>query len=40
LVSITGLTLIFFMSKRRAKGLMVLCAGAAACFALYVVMVP
>jgi uncharacterized protein len=40
LVSVTGLALIFFMSKRRRTGLMVLGAGAAACFALYMVMVP
>jgi hypothetical protein len=40
LVSFTGLTLIFFMSKRRRTGLIVLAAGAAACLMLYMVMVP
>lgn len=39
-VSLTGLTLILFLAKRRKPGLLLLGAGAAACFALYLVFVP
>ena len=40
LVSLTGLTLIFFLAKWRKPGLMVLAAGAAACLFLYLKFVP
>lgn len=40
LVSLTGLSLIFFLAKWRRSGLIMLAAGAAACIALYVVFVP
>jgi uncharacterized protein len=40
LVSLTGLTLIFFLAKWRRSGLIMLAVGAALCYALYVVFVP
>jgi hypothetical protein len=40
LVSVTGLSLIFFLAKWRRSGLIVLGAGAAVCCALYLVLVP
>ena len=40
LVSATGLALIFFLTKRRKPGLLMLGAGAAVCCALYLVFVP
>jgi hypothetical protein len=40
LVSLTGLTLIFFLAKWRRAGLMMLAAGAAACCVLYLMFVP
>ena len=40
LVSVTGLTLLFFMAKRRRTGLIMLAAGAAACCAVYLTFVP
>jgi hypothetical protein len=40
LVSVTGLTLIFFLAKWRRSGLIVLGAGAAVCCALYLAFVP
>jgi hypothetical protein len=40
LVSLTGLTLIFFLAKWRKSGLILLGVGAVACFALYLMFVP
>jgi hypothetical protein len=40
LVSLTGLSLIFFLAKWRRSGLILMGAGAAACYALYLVFVP
>jgi hypothetical protein len=40
LVSLTGLSLIFFLAKWRKSGLILMGAGAAACYALYLVFVP
>ena len=40
LVSLTGLTLIFFLAKWRKTGLIMLGAGAAVCSALYLVFAP
>lgn len=40
LVSLTGLTLIFFLAKWRRAGLIVLGLGAVACYAVYLVFVP
>ncbi|MBS1829489.1 MAG: PepSY-associated TM helix domain-containing protein, partial [Acidobacteria bacterium] len=39
-VSLTGLVLIFYLSKKRTPGLIALTAGAAICYAVYVVWVP
>jgi hypothetical protein len=40
LVSLTGLTLIFFLAKWRRKGLIMLGAGAVLCYVLYLLFVP
>lgn len=40
LVSLTGLTLIFFLAKWRKSGLILLGAGAIVCYALYAIFVP
>jgi hypothetical protein len=40
LVSLTGLTLLFFLAKWRKSGLIMLGAGAAVCWALYTIFVP
>jgi uncharacterized protein len=40
LVSLTGLTLIFFLVKRRSSGLLVLAAGAVLCWLAYRIWVP
>jgi hypothetical protein len=40
LVSLTGLALIFFLTKWRRSGLIILGAGAAMCWALYLLLVP
>jgi hypothetical protein len=40
LVSLTGLTLIFFLAKWRRKGLIVLGLGAVVCYLSYVLLVP
>jgi hypothetical protein len=40
LVAISGLSLIFFLAKWRRSGLILLGAGAAVCYALYVIFVP
>jgi hypothetical protein len=40
LVSLTGLTLIFFLTKRRAFGLMAIAIGAAICYLAYALWVP
>jgi hypothetical protein len=40
LVSLTGLTLIFFLTKRRAFGLMAIVIGAAICYLAYALWVP
>jgi hypothetical protein len=40
LVSLTGITLIFFLIKRRTYGLMAIVMGAALCFLAYLVWVP
>ncbi|MCC6540133.1 MAG: PepSY-associated TM helix domain-containing protein [Bryobacterales bacterium] len=39
-VSLTGLVLLFYLSKRRLPGLLVAAAGAAVCYGLYVLYVP
>lgn len=39
-VSLSGLVLLFYLSKRRLPGLAVAAAGAAVCYALYVLYVP
>jgi len=39
-VSVTGLTLIFFLAKWRRSGLIILGAGAVVCYSLYLVFVP
>ena len=40
LVSVTGLSLIFFLAKWRRSGLVMLAAGAAVSYALYLIFVP
>ena len=40
LVSVTGLSLIFFLAKWRRSGLAMLAAGAAVSYVLYLVFVP
>jgi hypothetical protein len=40
LVSATGLTLIFFLFKRRSSGLLVLAAGALLCYLVYWIWAP
>ena len=40
LVSFTGLLLLFFLAKRRTKGLLLATAGAALCFLIYLKLVP
>jgi uncharacterized protein len=40
LVSVTGLTLIFFLPKRRFSGLLLAGAGALLCFLVYIILVP
>jgi hypothetical protein len=40
LVSLTGLTLIFFLAKWRRPGLIMLVAGSAVCYMLYLMFVP
>lgn len=40
LVSLTGITLIFFLTKRRMYGLMAVAIGAVICYAAYLLFVP
>jgi hypothetical protein len=40
LVSLSGITLIFFLAKRRMVGLLAIAIGAAICYAVYLVWVP
>jgi hypothetical protein len=40
LVSLTGITLIFFLTKRRTYGLVAIIVGAVACYLAYLVWVP
>jgi hypothetical protein len=40
LVSVTGLSLIFFLAKWRRSGLVMMAAGAAVSYALYLIFVP
>ena len=40
LVSVTGMALIFFLSKRRVSGLVVAGLGTVLCYAIYVVWAP
>jgi len=40
LVSLTGLTLIFFLTKRRTSGLMLIAIGALVCYFAYAIWVP
>jgi hypothetical protein len=35
LVALTGLTLIFYLTKRRASGLLIFAAGAVLCYLIY-----
>jgi hypothetical protein len=40
LVSLTGLLMLFFLAKRRTKGLLLAAAGAALCFLIYLCLIP